>query len=149
MPSPSHFPRPSSDVPTGAKQLWKIKRADGGMDCVAFFEAEQPLTPKQLEKPADLKNRLELSVVYEKKEESVERALGIPSAERGMTKVLRAMWRIEKDILKLPAEKPADTQIKIALYDRIRQNDPDGTRLQAESIIRDLRRPLKQQKAAA
>ncbi len=49
------------------------------------------------------------------------------------------MSRIESRILKLSAQTPGDTRIKLALF----QRDADDTNPAAASIIRDLRHSLK------
>jgi hypothetical protein len=144
------LPIETADIPTGASMLTKLRRPNGKVECFAAFNAVQPLTLEQTQMLADLKGRLELSRAYVKKLDSVEHALGLPRLERGQDKVVSAMARIERQILKLPARSAGDTKIKLKLYARDRDEFcNDGIIPITESLVRDLRHILKQQTAPA
>jgi hypothetical protein len=107
-----------------------------------------PLTPEQTTRMADLITRLRLSREYAQQVKRVERAVGIPGNERDKEKAIAAMSRIERRIYKLPAQTTGDTRIKLALYQYDHDECGGDTHAIAESLVRDLRRSLKQQTAA-
>jgi hypothetical protein len=121
---------------------------DGADWRLAHSNDPLPLTAEQIGRLADLESRLKLSLEYEQQKDRLYERLGLVGIDRGQDKAVRAMSRIEKQILKLPAQNPADTQIKIALYDRAKSEGFEET-WEADSIMRDLRRMLKQQTVAA
>ena len=143
------LPSDTTVLPAGASMLHKAVRADGKVDCFAIFDTIQPLTPKQTQMLADLKGRLELSRAYAKKLDSVKRGLGLPSLERGEDKVITAINRIERQILKLPARSADDTKIKLKLYARERNDFGGNVSNVADSLVRDLGHMLQQQTASA
>jgi hypothetical protein len=106
-----------------------------------------PLTPEQTARVVDLRARLKLADEYEEKILRVRAELGLPGLGRSREKVVDKLSRIEGRILKLPAQTIGDTRIKLALFQRD-ANQFDGTDPAAESIIRDMRRMLKQQAGA-
>jgi hypothetical protein len=122
--------------------------ADGVDWSVPHADKPLPLTAEQTVRLADLENRHKLVLEYEQQKERLYAKLGLPGIERRKDKALRELCRIEKQILKLPAQTPGDTLIKLDLYTRDR-DDFGEINPAAESIARDLRRMLKRQTAAA
>jgi hypothetical protein len=92
----------------------------------------------------DLKTRLRLLRAYEAQIDRVRAKLGLPGVGRGQETVLIKLSRIESRILKLPTQTPGDTLIKLALYQRDRDEcGGDGVTPITESLVRDLRRSLR------
>jgi hypothetical protein len=144
------LPIETVDIPAGASHLTKVKRKDGKVECFAVFDTVQPPTPEQAQRILpDLKGRLELSRAYEKKLESVERSLNLRGLDRGKAKVITAINRIERQILKLPARSADDTRIKLKLYARERNEFGGDVSDVAESLVRDLQQTLKAAAARA
>ena len=90
----------------------------------------------------DLKTRLRLLRAYEAQIDRVRAKLGLPGVGRGQETVLIKLSRIESRIL--PTQTPGDTRIKLALYQRDRDEcGGDGVTPITESLVRDLRRSLR------
>jgi hypothetical protein len=138
------FVRPELDVVATDTQL--IGGADHWL--LVHYDDPLPLAPAEAARLADLETRLRLSEEYNAQIGRVRAKLGLPSLERGQEKVLDKLSRIESRILKLPAQMPGDTRIKLALYQHCRDECGRDTYAVAESLVRDLRRALKEQSVA-
>jgi hypothetical protein len=81
---------------------------------------------------------------YEAQIKRVDAKFGLPGINRGQEKVPDKLSRIESRILKPPAQTPGDTRIKLAFYQRDREEcGGDGITPITESLVRDRRRSLK------